>query len=156
MLDLSIAPDGASDRLRAAINRPVRRSFGLFKLENEFVGLVRAREFEIWERRQHAIHARGRIDARRGGTRISATFVLSGRSRVLLAAFFVLYLLLSLDLASRDPALALPVPPSVVLVAGALVIAAVFAAGAWKQRADLRRFVSRLFADVAGSELGYG
>ncbi len=156
MLDVRIAPEGVVARVAAAINRPARRSLGVFKLENEFVGVVRPGEFEIWERRQHAIHARGRIDARRGGTRISATFVLSGRSRVLLAAFAVLYVLLSLDLAARDPALALPVPPSVVLVAGALVIATVFAAGARKQRADLHRFVSRLFADVAGSEPGHG
>jgi len=145
-LDVGISPAGALARLSSAINRPKRRSLGVFKLENEFLGRVNATEFEIWERGQHAIHARGHVRGRRAGTRIEMRFVLSTRARILLPVFAVLYALLSLGFALGDPAQA-GVKIAVAL-AGALLIALIFLAGALRQRADLRRFVERLFADT--------
>ncbi len=148
VLDVPISPGAARNRLTAAINRPRRRSLGLFKLDNEFVGVVGPARFEIWERRQHAIHARGRIDARRGGSRVSASFVLPGRTRVLLVAFFTLYALAAFGIASRRPEALDPLASVTLLVGGAAILAALFVAHARRQRADLRRFVSGLYLDA--------
>jgi len=148
VLDVSVAPEGALARLSSAINRPKKRALGLFKLENEFVGVVRASEFEIWERRQHAIHARGRMRGRRGGTRIEMRFVLPTRQRVLVMVFFALYAALALGLTFQPTAPAETGTRVIAAIAGALAIALIFFVGARRQRADLRAFVERLFGDL--------
>ena len=146
VLDVRIAPEGVRARLARSINRPKKRALGLFKMENEYLGRVREHEFEIWERGQHAVHARGRVRGRRGGTRIEARFVLPARTRVLLPVFFALYLTVALGIALRDPRdLA---AKTVVAALGALLIGAIFALGAARQRADLRTFLERVFGDV--------
>jgi hypothetical protein len=145
---VAVAPEGAFARLSAAINRPKKRALGVFKLESEFVGIVRSGEFEIWERREHAIHAIGRMRGRRGGTRIDVRFVLTPRARVLGAAFFGLYALLAVGFALQPGDPGRTATNVFVLVLGAATVAGIFIAGTRKQRADLRSFIDRLFADL--------
>jgi hypothetical protein len=146
VLDLDISPRDARERLAAAINRKPRRILGVVKIESEFVGVVASGEFEIWERRQHAVHAHGRIDRTPVGSRIDATFSLTRRSRVLLVAFFTLYFLVGLGILSRVPDATAPIPSSVVLIVGGLLLGVLFLVGARGQRIDLERFVTTVFA----------
>ena len=103
MLEVAIAPEGALVRVSQAINRPKRRSLGIFKMENEFVGVVADGGFEIWERGQRAVHARAQVRARRGGTRIELRFLLPVYTRVLVVLFFVLYAAVAAGIALLPP-----------------------------------------------------
>ena len=147
-VDLSIAPQGALDRIAANINRRGKRALGLLKTENEFVGVVADQQFEIWERQKRAVHARGRVAARSRGSRIEVTYYIPLRTRVLLGVFFILYLLVALGIATRaqDPS----VSPMELLVtgAGAAILGTLFFTGARSQRADLRGFLERVLDGV--------
>jgi hypothetical protein len=151
VLDLEIAPRDARQRLAAAINRQPRRLLGIVKVENEFVGVVASGEFEIWERRQHAVHVHGRIDRSPIGSRIGARFSLTPRARILLVVFFALYLVVGVGILSRVPDATAPIPSWVVLIAGALALAALFFLGARQQRSALHRFVTATFAETRGA-----
>lgn len=148
-LDVRLAPEAVAGRIASAINRPPRRAFGLLKTENEFVGIVRGTEFEIWERRNHAVHAVGIVQGRRGRSRVELRTRLTPRTRWQLALFFALFALavvaFALTPSDRPPLL----PTPLVGVAGAAVLGAVFYVGANRQRADLERFVRSILADVA-------
>jgi MYXO-CTERM domain-containing protein len=146
ILDLDIAPKDARQRLAAAINRKPRRMLGVLKVENEFVGVVESGEFEIWERRQHAVHVHGRIDRSPVGSRIGASFSLTPRARILLVIFFALYVLLGAGIISRVPDATSPIPPWIALIAGGLALAGLFLVGARRQRNALQRFVTATFA----------
>jgi hypothetical protein len=146
VLDLDIAPTDARQRLAAAINRKPRRMLGVLKVENEFVGVVESGEFEIWERRQHAVHVHGRIDRSPVGSRIGASFSLTPRARILLVIFFALYVLLGAGIISRVPDATSPIPPWIALMAGGLALAGLFLVGARRQRNALQRFVTAIFA----------
>ncbi|MEK7863048.1 MAG: hypothetical protein AAB295_07275, partial [Chloroflexota bacterium] len=100
---MAIAPEGAIARVSAGINRRPKRSFGVLKTENEYVGVVRESEFEIWERNQRAVHAIGRIGGRRGGSRIELRFAIPPRTRALLLGFFALYAVVAAGLAQQGP-----------------------------------------------------
>jgi hypothetical protein len=121
---------------------------GVLKVESEFVGVVATEQFEIWERRQHAVHAHGRIDRNPAGSRIGATFPLTPRARILLGAFFMLYVLAGMGILSRVPEATAPIPAWVVLIAGGVLLGVVFFVGARRQRDELRRFVTTVFADA--------
>src|SRR6266566_4260094 len=101
-LDVGTAPPGALTRISAAINRRPKRVFGVLKIENEYVGYVRADRFEIWERRQRAVHAVGTVAARGGGSHIEVRFVLPTRTRVLVVLFFALYAVVAVELSLRS------------------------------------------------------
>src|SRR5439155_6420903 len=146
--DLAIAPQGALDRISARINRRSKRAFGVLKTTNEYVGVVGPRAFEIWERQNRAIHARGRVDPRPRGTRLEVDFVAPLRTRVVIAVFFVLYALVSLGIATQPPDPALSAWEVAVAAAGAVVLVILFVAGACSQRAALLGFLERTFADV--------
>ena len=148
MLEVAIAPEGALVRVSQAINRPKRRSLGIFKMENEFVGVVADGGFEIWERGQRAVHARAQVRARRGGTRIELRFLLPVYTRVLVVLFFVLYAAVAAGIALLPPDRSLSIEELLLTVAGASVLAAIFRIAARRQRADLRTFVESLFKDV--------
>jgi hypothetical protein len=148
VLDIRIAPEGALARLSAAINRPRKRLFGVLKTENEYVGNVRDEEFEVWERRQRAVHLRGRVRARGGGARIELRFVLPMRTRTLIVLFFGLYLVVAIGIATQPPETFLSAEEMIIAVAGAVVLAVIFLAAAEWQRRDLRAFVESLFTDV--------
>jgi hypothetical protein len=148
VLDVAIAPEGALARVGAGINRRPRRAFGVLKTENEYVGIVRGTEFEIWERRQRAVHAVGEVRPGKGGTRIELRFIMSARTWALLILFFALYSVAAIGLAVQPPETQLAPQELVIAVAGATGLAAIFASAAWRQRADLRAFVRDLFRDV--------
>jgi hypothetical protein len=121
---------------------------GVLKVENEFVGVVESGEFEIWERRQHAVHVHGRIERTPVGSRVGANFSLTPRSRILLVVFFGLYLLLGVGILSRVPDATAPIPSWVVLIAGGLALAGLFLTGARRQRSALQGFVTATFAET--------
>ena len=148
-IDVAIAPEGALRTVAAAINRPKKRAFGIFKTENEYVGFIREDTFEIWERQGRAIHGYGSIRGRRGGSRIEVRFEVPLRTRVLVGIFFALYLVVSVGIATQPPRTDVAAEEIAIGLIGAAVLAAIFAAGAAKQRADLRRFLDRVFGDVA-------
>jgi hypothetical protein len=135
-------------RLRGGLNRRPHRLFGILKTESEFVGAVAedSGAFEFWERRAHAVHATGWLRGRRGGTRLELTFVVTGRTLVLLVIFAVLYVAAAYGVTVRS---ADPIEPKLpIWIAGAIAITAIFAIGARNQRAALRSFIERLFGDV--------
>ncbi len=146
-LDVPLPPDAALARVRASINLPRKRALGIFKTQNEYVGVVAADAFEIWERRAHAVHAVGRVRGRRGGSRIEVEFHVNPRARILTVLFYVLYaaaVVQFLALRTSAPSGSLD---AVVVAAGALAPAAIFAISAARQRANLLGFVSRLYAE---------
>jgi hypothetical protein len=147
-LDLAIAPDGALGRIAAAINRPRKRAFGVLKTENEYVGFIRDDTFEIWERQGRAIHGRGTVRGRRGGSRVEMRLPLRRLTKVLVGVFFALYAVVAAGIATQPPRPEVSVEEVVITAAGAVLLAAIFTAGAARQRADLQRFLERTFNDV--------
>ena len=147
-LDLAIAPDGAVQRIGAAINRPKKRAFGVLKTGNEYVGFIRDDTFEIWERQGRAIHGRGTVRGRRGGSRVEMRLPLRRLTKVLVVLFFALYALVAAGIATQPPRPEVSVEEVVITAAGAVLLAAIFATGAARQRADLQRFLERTFSDV--------
>ena len=148
-LDLAIAPDGAAGRIAANINKRGKRAFGVLKIANEYIGVVVAHEFEVWERQQRAVHARGRVVPRHRGSRVEVSLVVPRRTRFLIGLFFVLYVLVSLGIATQPPDPGISPGEAAVAIGGAGVLAALFLAGARRQRQDLRAFFDRIFEDVA-------
>jgi hypothetical protein len=146
--DLAVAPDGALARIAGAINRPKKRAFGVLKTENEYVGFIRDETFEIWERQGRAIHGRGTVKGRRGGSRVEVRLELRRLTKILVGLFFALYALVALGIATQPPRPEVAVEEIVITVAGAVLLVAIFSAGASRQRADLRRFLERTFSDV--------
>jgi hypothetical protein len=148
-LDLAIAPDGAVGRISTNINRRSKRAFGVLKTANEFVGVVVEREFEVWEKQKRAIHARGRVVPRDRGSRVEVTLAVPRRTQFLIGIFFVLYVLVSLGIATQPPDPSVSVGELIVSIAGAGALIALFIASARSQQADLRAFFERVFGDVA-------
>jgi hypothetical protein len=144
-LDVGIAPEVALARLEAAINQRPRRAFGVLKTDNEFIGAIAGERFEIWERRQRAVHAVGLARPRRRGTRVEARFVIPPLTRGLLVAFFVLYVVVVFGIASQPPEPGLSPEELVIAVTGALVIGGLFYGAARRQRADLAQFLVTVF-----------
>ncbi len=147
-LEVAAAPQGALIRISAGLNRRPKRLLGVLKVENEFVGYVHGDRFEIWERRQRAVHAIGTVRPRAGGSHIEVRFVLPMRTRVLLVAFFALYAVVAAGLALGSSNDAVTVEKLLVAGLGGFALAVIFAAAALRQRSDLRGFVERLFGDV--------
>jgi hypothetical protein len=147
-IDAAIAPEAALRRIATAINLPKKRAFGVLKLESEYVGFIRGDDFEIWERQRRAIHGLGSVRGRRGGSRIALRIVLPRRTKALIGIFFALYAVVAAGLVAQPPRTTVGVVDVAVALAGAAVLAAIFAASAAQQRADLRRFVERVFGDV--------
>jgi hypothetical protein len=148
VLEVAIAPAAALTRISSAINRKRQRMFGILKTQNEYVGHVGDDGFEIWERQQRAVHARGRVIGQRGGTRIEVDIGLPTLSRVLIAVFFALYAALSVGIAVRSPGDVLTGEDIAIAVGGALVLIFIFVTAARRQRADLRALIEQLFADT--------
>lgn len=146
-LDVPIAPQAVLARVAGAINRRPKRLFGVLKVEPEYVGFVRELAFEIWERRQQAVHAYGRVRGQRGGTRIELRVAVTTRTWILIAVFFALFAVVAAEISSASAPSELP--SWLIASAGALVTAAIFVIGARRQRDQLVRFVTALFADAA-------
>ena len=147
-LDVAAAPQGALTRISAGINRKPKRLLGVLKVENEYVGYVHNDRFEIWERRQRAVHAVGTVEPRKGGSHIEVRFVLPVRTRVLIVVFYALYAAVAAGLARGSSNDAGVVEKLLVAALGAAALAVIFVAAGLRQQSDLRGFVERLFADV--------
>jgi hypothetical protein len=147
-LDIAIAPAGAMAKITSAINRPKKRAFGVLKTENEFVGFTRDDTFEIWERQKRAIHGRGTVRGLRGGSRIEVRLAPRGITKALVGVFFALYALVAAGIATQPPRPAITIDEILVSLAGAALLAGIFAVGAAQQQADLQRFLERTFSDV--------
>jgi hypothetical protein len=150
VLDVDVAPAGALTRLAAAINQRPKRAFGVLKTTNEYIGVVSDDAFEIWERRQRAVHAIGRVVPRRGGARIEVRSAISPPTRVLLAVFFGLYVAVAAGIALRPPDPAVTIDEIVIAAGGLIVLGVLFITAARRQRADLRAFLKDLFGESAG------
>ena len=147
LLDVGIAPEAALARLEEAINQRPRRAFGVLKTQNEFIGAIAQDRFEVWERRQRAVHAVGLTRPKRGGTRIEANFVIPPLTRGLLVAFFVLYVVVVAGIASQPPDPGLSAQELVIAASGAAVTGALFYGAALRQRRDLARFLETVFKE---------
>ena len=146
-LDVALAPEAALARLEAAINERPKRAFGVLKTQNEFIGAVAQDRFEVWERRQRAVHAVGLARPKRGGARIEARFVIPPLTRALLVAFVVLYVVVVAGIVSQPPDPALSAQELVIAASGALVIGGLFYGAARRQRADLAGFLETVFTE---------
>jgi hypothetical protein len=147
LVDVGVAPEAALARLEAALNQRPKRAFGVLKTQNEFIGAIAQDRFEVWERRQRAVHAVGLVRPKRGGTRIEARFVIPPLTRGLLVAFFVLYVVVVLGIASQPPDRALSAQELVIAASGALLTAVLFYGAARRQRADLAHFLETIFTE---------
>ena len=150
LLDVGLAPEAALARLEAALSQRPKRAFGVLKTENEFIGAIAKDRFEVWERRQRAVHAVGLARPRRGGTRIEARFVIPPLTRGLLVLFFVLYVVVVAGIASQPPDPGLSAQELVIAASGALVTGALFYGAARRQRADLVAFLEAVFTERRG------
>jgi hypothetical protein len=146
--DVAAAPEATLARVSSGINKRSKRLLGVLKVENEYIGYVQGERFEIWERRQRAVHAVGTVRSRKGGTHIDVRFLVPMRNRVLVVVFFVLYAVVAAGLAIRSPEDALTTQELVAAIGGALAIGVIFVVAALRQRADLRGFLERLFSDA--------
>jgi hypothetical protein len=147
LLDVAVAPEAALARLEEAINQRPRRAFGVLKTQNEFIGAIAQDRFEVWERRQRAVHAVGLARPKRGGTRIEASFVIPPLTRGLLVAFFVLYVVVVAGIATQPPDPGLSAQELVIAASGAVVTAGLFYGAARRQRADLAHFLETVFKE---------
>jgi hypothetical protein len=147
-LDVAAAPEATLARISSGINKRSKRLLGVLKVENEYIGYVHGDRFEIWERRQRAVHAMGIVRGRKGGTHIDVRFLVPMRNRVLVIVFFILYGLVAVGLAIRSPEDTLTIQELVAAIGGAFVIGVIFIVAALRQRADLRGFVERIFSDA--------
>lgn len=147
-LDIGIAPEAALERLRAAINLPKRRAFGIFKTQKEFVGFAHEGRFDIWERQGRAVHAVGTVKARRGGSHVEMRISPPRPTRILIALFFALYAVAAIGIATQSPGSEVTLEELVIALGGAAVMAAIFAASGRKQSADLRSLIDGVFRDV--------
>ena len=146
--DIAIAPDGALQKIGASINRRKKRAFGVLKTENEYVGFIREDTFEIWERQGRAIHGRGAVRARRGGSCVEVRLMVPRWTKVLVGLFFALYALVAAEIAMQPPRMEISGDEIAIALAGGALLAAIFAAGAAQQRANLRRFLEQTFSEV--------
>ena len=147
-LDVATAPEATLARISLGINRRPKRLLGVLKVENEYIGYIRGSDFEIWERRQRAVHAVGNVEPRKGGSHIAVRFIVPTRTRVLVVMFFVLYGVVVAGLAIRSADDAVTAQEVVAAVLGGIVVGVIFVAAALRQRSDLRSFVARLLGDL--------
>jgi hypothetical protein len=147
LVDVGVAPEAALARLEAALNQRPKRAFGVLKTQNEFIGAIAQDRFEVWERRQRAVHAVGHARQRRGGTRIEANFLIPPLTRGLLVVFFALYLVVVAGIASQPPDPGLSAQELVIAASGALVTGALFYGAARRQRRDLAQFLENAFKE---------
>jgi len=122
-------------------------AFGILKVSDEWIGVVQGNDFAVWERRQHAMRAEGRIRRVRGGSRVEARIELTRRSAVLMAVFFALFAVAAIGLLGRPGGMGIsPATIALAFLAG-LGTLAVFWAGSLRQRAALRRFLTEVFEE---------
>jgi len=150
--DVPVAPEALAARLRGSINKPPKRMLGVLKVTAEWIGVVAGNEFIVWEKRQHATRAVGRIQARRGGSRVQAHIGITRRTRILLLVFVVLFLAGSFGLLAREGGLGLGPAGLTVAAVGALFTLSIYWSASLRQRAALRAFLNDVFRERRPSE----
>lgn len=145
MIEVPIAPEALASRLRSRLNQRPKRAFGVLKVTDEWIGAVQGHEFAVWERRQHAMRARGRIRGVRGGSRIEAHIALERRSAVMLTVFLALFAIGAIGILTQPRGLGIsPATLALAVIAGFATVL-VFWIASLRQRAALRRFLADVF-----------
>jgi hypothetical protein len=146
VLEVDIAPEALTARLRAIVNHQPKRLFGVLKVGPHWVGTISGDAFVVWEKQQHATRAEGRIRKRRGGSRVEAHIGVTRRTRILTIVFFLLFVVGAVGILAREGSLGLAPAGLTVAALGALVTLSLFWASALRQRAALRAFLNEVFA----------
>ena len=145
--DVALAPERALQRLAVAIDQRPKRAFGVLKTQNEFVGAISGTDFEVWERRQRAVHAVGSAQPRAGGSRVVVRFVIPPVTRFLLVLFFALYVAVAVGIATQPPDTRIIADELIIAAAGAAVTGGLFYGAARRQTADLTSFLEAVFTE---------
>jgi hypothetical protein len=142
--DVPVAPEALASRLRSAVNVQPKRLLGVLKVHAEWIGIVAGMEFVVWEKRQHATRAVGRIRPRRGGSRVEARIAVTRRTWVLMGVFFALFVVASIGLLSRQDGLGLGPTGLTVAALGGFVMLTLFWSASLRQRAALKAFLNEV------------
>lgn len=145
VIEISVAPEALTSRLRGRLNRPPKRVLGILKVSDEWIGVVHGNQFAVWERRQHAMRAQGRIRGVRGGSRVEARIALTRRSSVMMVIFFVLFAVGAVGILSQPEGLGISPATLVLAVLAGFGTLLVFYVGSLRQRAALRVFLADVF-----------
>jgi hypothetical protein len=148
VIEISVAPEALASRLRSRLDQRPKRAFGVLKVTDEWIGAVQGNEFTVWERRQHAMRAHGRIRGVRGGSRVEARIALERRSAVMLAVFLVVFGIGAIGILTQPRGLGIsPATLALAVVAGFATLL-VFWIASLRQRAALRAFLADVFRDT--------
>jgi hypothetical protein len=153
--DVPVAPEALASRLRSAVNVPPKRVLGVLKIHPEWIGIVAGTEFVVWERRQHATRAVGKIRGRRGGSRVEARIAVTRRTWVMMAIFFALFVLASIGLLSRQEGLGLGPTGLTIAALGGFVTLSLFWSASLRQRAALKAFLNEVLRADERSDAGH-
>jgi hypothetical protein len=145
VIEVPIAPEALASRLRGRLNQRPKRVLGVLKVSDEWIGAVHGNQFAVWERRQHAMRAQGRIRGVRGGSRVEARIALTRTSAVMMVIFFVLFAVGAVGVLGQPEGLGIsPATLAIALLAGVGTLL-VFWIGSLRQRAALRAFLADVF-----------
>ena len=144
-MEVPLAPEALASRLRGRLNQRPKRALGILKVSSEWIGVVHGNEFAVWERRQHAMRAQGRIRGVRGGSRVEARIALTRRSAVMMAVFFVLFFAGAVGILSQPEGLGISPATLVIAVLAGIGTLLGFWIGSLRQRAALRAFLADVF-----------
>jgi hypothetical protein len=148
VIDVPLAPEALASRLRSRLNQRPKRAFGILKVSDEWIGVVHGNSFAVWERRQHAMRADGRIRGVRGGSRVEARIALTRRSALMMAIFFVLFAVGAVGILSQPEGLGISPATLVIALLAGFGTLLVFWVGSLRQRAALRAFLADVFRDT--------
>lgn len=144
-MEVPATPEALASRLRSRLNQRPKRALGVLKVSDEWIGAVHGDQFAVWERRQHAMRAQGRIRGVRGGSRVEARIALTRRSTVLMAVFFLLFFVGAVGILSQPEGLGIsPATLVIAVLAGSATLLG-FWIGSLRQRAALRSFLADVF-----------
>ncbi len=149
VIEVAVAPEGLASRLRARISQRPKRVLGVIKVSDEWIGRVQGNEFAVWERRQYAMRATGRIRGQRGGSRVEIRIALTRRTWLLLGVFFGLFMFGAVGALTTPEGLGISPATLALAVAAGLGTLALFWAASLRQRAALRKFLSDVFRDAS-------
>jgi hypothetical protein len=147
--DLALSPEHVLTRVAAAINQRPKRALGILKTHNEYVGVVGQEGFEVWERRQRAVHAVGRVEGSLERTRVEVRLLVPPMTKALLVIFFGLYVVVAAGIAMQSPERAISLDELAIASAGAAALALFFADAARRQRSDLRAFLAETLSGAS-------
>ena len=145
VMEVPIAPEALASRLRGRLNQRPKRALGILKVSDEWIGVVHGNEFAVWERRQHAMRAQGRIRGVRGGSRVEARIALTRRAAVMTVVFFVLFAVGAVGVLSQPEGLGISPATLVIALLAGFGTLLVFWIGSLRQRAALRAFLADVF-----------